>query len=130
MQKNAWMNKEKMLEFVESLEDTQEHKLLIMDSFCVHRDVEVIESLAQKNFHVVNVPSGHTDIFQPLDVALMKLFKDRIRNGYATWMYTEGIVNGKLAIPSKQQVIEWVIISWFEINTELIRRSFQAVGLN
>ena len=49
-------------------------KLMLMDRFVVHRNPDCLQILSDANFKVEFVPSGFTDICQPLDVAFFAGF--------------------------------------------------------
>jgi hypothetical protein len=80
MQKNAWMDRPTMLAYVNSLPEGDDYKLLIMDSFSVHKDIDVLQALERERYKTVFVPSGYTDIYQPLDVSIMRPYKYGMRN--------------------------------------------------
>ena len=128
-QKNAWMTKELMLEYVDSLPNGTDYKLLIMDSFTVHKNKEVLEKLESKNFIPFFVPAGYTDLLQPLDVSIMKPLKSKIRIFYDDWLHGVSIINHKLPVPKKCQLVEWVTQSLFLIPAKMIMRSFGAASI-
>lgn len=57
--------------------------LLIMDRAASHK-VEEVENI--QNTHAVLLPGGCTSLIQPLDVALNKPFKDRMRSQWKRWL--------------------------------------------
>ena len=129
-QLNAWMDTKFMLQYVESLPCSDEPKLLIMDAFAVHKKAEVLEKLMEKNFHVVFVPAGFTDLLQPLDVAIMRPFKSAMREYFCQWSYTQEKVKGRLPIPSKNLLVQWVESSFWNISSTIIENSFPSAEID
>ena len=107
-QKNAWMTKDLMLEYVDSLPSGDDYKLLIMDSFTVHQNKEILEKLDTKYIIPFFVHAGYTDLLQPLNVSIIKLLKSRICNFYDEWLHGVPIANHKMPVPKKSYLVEWV----------------------
>ena len=89
VQQNAWMDTNCMARYCEDLVEefgTVRPKLLIMDSFIVHRNHDCLQMLTAANFSVLFIPTGFTDVCQHLDVAFFAGFKSRMRSVFQDWV--------------------------------------------
>lgn len=127
-QSNAWMTRDLMKKYIESLPFSDEPKLIIMDAFIVHKNTEILKLLQEKNYHTIFVPSGFTDILQPLDVGVMHPFKSAIKDVFTNWSNEQEFVNDRLPIPKPNTVLSWVNECFHGISNEIIQNSF--VGAN
>ena len=59
---------------------TAARKLLIMDSFSGHKTAEVKACLRKHNFDLLMIPGGYTSLLQPLDIAVNRSFKTKLRH--------------------------------------------------
>lgn len=88
----GWMNKEVLKEWVKEIWTPYIMKhdksfLMVWDSFSVHKDKAIIDSLAEeKDTEVAIIPGGCTSVLQPLDVGINKPLKDYIRKKFQAWM--------------------------------------------
>ncbi len=68
-----------------------------------------------------------TSLLQPLDVAVNKPVKSRLRQYWTDWMidgpkdYNAG---GKRKSPSRETVLTWVADAWRTISTEIVQNGF------
>lgn len=60
--------------------------MLVWDSFRGHLSVLIRSTLKSLNTETAVIPGGMTSMVQPLDVAINKPFKDRMRNKWQEWM--------------------------------------------
>ncbi|KAG3017624.1 hypothetical protein PC121_g12768 [Phytophthora cactorum] len=83
VQAKAYCDKKVMGEWIENVwaPDIQGPSVLVLDSLKTHK-MERIRSRLAANAHtsVVYVPPGVTRLAQPMDIAVMKAFKDRLRD--------------------------------------------------
>jgi hypothetical protein len=56
---------------------------MFVDAFKGHVTDSVQDQLCKMKTELV-IPSGMTSVFQPMDVSINKLFKDRLRQQYLT----------------------------------------------
>ena len=67
-------------------------------------------------------------MLQPLDVAINKPFKDRMRKKWQDWMladqhtFTPG---GRIRKVELDQICQWIVEAWEDIPSELIKKSFR-----
>ena len=123
------MNQDIVKQYVESLPSGEEYKLVIMDYFTVYKNKEVLKKLEAKNYIPAFVTGGYTDLLQPLDAALMKPFKSRVRNYYNDWLDSVEIGNHKVPVPKKHQIVEWIRQSLETLPAEQIARAFPAAHI-
>lgn len=90
-QDSGWMNGEIFLkwmqEFVKfSRPSEQKPVLLIVDGHCSHKDLQVINFARKNHVHMLSLPPHCTHKLQPLDVCVMKPFKDAYNEAASRWM--------------------------------------------
>ena len=54
--------------------------LLILDSYCCHMMQSVVNTIEDLGVQVEHIPGGCTGLCQPIDVAIGKPLKSRVRN--------------------------------------------------
>ena len=62
--------------------DVEERCLLIMDSFSGHRTAAVKETLERHGIDLCMIPGGMTKHLQPLDIAVNRSFKSKVKGEY------------------------------------------------
>jgi len=65
-----------------SVNDVEERCLLIMDSFSGHRTAAVKETLERHGIDLCMIPGGMTKHLQPLDIAVNRSFKSKVKGEY------------------------------------------------
>ena len=84
----GWMNEDEMLWWIENVWNLRSRtsvdprSLLVLDSFAGHITDIVKRRFSEKNTNLAVIPSGLTSKVQPLDVAINKSFKARVRYTY------------------------------------------------
>lgn len=129
MQDNAWMNQTIMEKYVDSLPTSESFKLLIMDTFAVHKNTSIIEKLHTKRYVVVFVPPGYTDILQPLDVSINKPFKCNIRKQFQDWINSMNYSYEKLPVPTRDLMCKWIASAKNSLSKSVIVNSFEAANI-
>jgi hypothetical protein len=69
-----------------------------------------------------------TSVLQPIDVSIIKSFKDRLRQQYLTWIADtarELTETGKIKRTAPSEVARWVLAAWKAIPESIIVRSFK-----
>ena len=78
--------------------------MLVLDRFRCHKTPAVLEFLKKEQRTVpAIIPGGLTSILQPLDVAINKPFKDRMRLKWSEWMATGEPVLTKMGRRKKKK---------------------------
>ena len=80
------------------------------------------------NTELVVMPGGITSVLQPMDVSINKLFKDRLRQQYLTWILDptrELRETGKIKRAAPSEVTRWMLAAWKTIPEGIIIRSFK-----
>jgi len=91
-QPKAWMDSILMKTYVDKVLSKihpLDTKLLVLDAFSGHKDKQdalplVARRLKKNDFHTLVVPGGCTPLVQPLDVALIRPFKARVKELWAS----------------------------------------------
>jgi hypothetical protein len=108
-------------------------EILVLDSFSAHANPTAVQKLKDVNLILLQVPGGCTPFIQPLDVAVNKPFKNRVRDSYRRWMANDAIhtfsKNGTMQAASREEVVQWVQTAWTQISSDLVQNSFTAAGL-
>ncbi|GBC04795.1 hypothetical protein RclHR1_05880008 [Rhizophagus clarus] len=134
----GWVNEQEMLWWVENVWTSRNRfgnprSILVLDSFRGHIVDSVKNRLVEKNTNMAVIPGGCTSKLQPLDVAINKSFKSKVRDWYNNWMISNihaFTSAGKIKRPSYSTAATWVKESWDEINEDLIQRSFKSCGIS
>lgn len=91
----GWMNEKEMLWWIETVWTSRNpfgnsRSLLVLDSFRGHIVNSVKNRLVEKNTNIAVIPGGCTSKLQPLDVAINKSFKAKVKivyNSLACFIY-------------------------------------------
>ena len=104
----------------------------MLDSFEAHKTEQVKRPFKKDNTDLAVIPRGLTSVLQPLDVSLNKLFKDRVRQKWMTWMAEEiheVRTGGLQKKPSVQLMCQWIGEAWHDIPREMVAESFLKCGI-
>jgi hypothetical protein len=94
-----------------------------MDSLKAHRTEKVKDRLKEVGLHYSIVPGGYTSKLQPLDVGIIKPFKDKIREYWGHWMRGDSLKKKKK--PSYTTMCKWVSDAWKSVDRKVIVNSFK-----
>ena len=106
---------------------------MVLDSFREHLVESVKNRFNEKQTNIAIIPDGLTSKLQPLDVAINKSFKAKLRYYYNEWMNSkirELTPAGRIKRPSYATVAEWVKKSWAGVDISLIQKSFKCCGIS
>ncbi|GBC49157.1 pogo transposable element with KRAB domain [Rhizophagus irregularis DAOM 181602=DAOM 197198] len=131
------MNEKEMLWWIETVWTSRNpfgnsRSLLVLDSFRGHIVSSVKNQLVEKNTNIAVIPGDCTSKLQPLDVAINKSFKVKVKERYNDWMsFTIHALTPARRIkrPSYSTVATWVKELWDDVDKDLIRRSFKCCGV-
>lgn len=135
----GWMSEEIMLEWLAEVWKKRKNSffqpsgLLIMDSMRAHL-VDSVKAAARKNAATLAIiPGGLTKILQPLDLAVNKSFKSKIRKLWETWM-VEGLhsytKSGKMRKATYEDVASWVSLAWKDVSSKTVMSGFKAANIS
>lgn len=133
---NAWMNSELTQVWIDSVLGTFSfnRRLLAWDSFECHIEDTVTESLTSKKIDRIIVPGGCTKYIPAPDVSWNKPFKAFCSEKYDEWLGTVGIheetASGNLKAPPRRAILQWILDSWAELPSDVIKKSFATCTLN
>ncbi|KUF81150.1 hypothetical protein AM587_10013878 [Phytophthora nicotianae] len=125
VQRKAFCDERVMLEWIQRVwkPSITGCRLLLLDSLKTHKMASVRSVLQEECCSQVEfVPPGITGVSQPMDVAVMKVFKDRVRSLY---LYHH-IENGFPSSPTdkRARISRIVAEAWNSIPQEVIVRGF------
>lgn len=106
--------------------------LLIMDSMRAHLTEPVKASAKSVSAKLAIIPGGLTKLIQPLDLAVNKAFKCRMRTLWESWMiegqhsYTN---RGFMRKATFVEVAKWVSEAWRDVSIKTITNSFVKSGI-
>lgn len=107
--------------------------LLVLDSYSGHLTDGVKAALSRGGTDLAIIPGGMTSQLQPLDVAINKPFKSRVRKYYTDWLTEQDhelTPAGRIKRASLSQVAKWVAAAWEDIPAEMIVRSFRKCSIS
>jgi len=113
-QEEGWMTEEVMLEWLKIVwgrRPRNQPSMLILDTFKGHLTNSVKNQLRKMKNELVVMPGGMTSVLQPMDVSIIKPFKDRSRQQYLTWIADpapELTETGKIKRTAPSEVARWV----------------------
>lgn len=126
VQKNAYCDRFIMREWIDCVwkPELQGVAMLLLGSLKIHHMKEVKDHLQGECCTSVQfVPPGATGICQPMDVAVMKPFKDRCRQRYLERVAEQGFCGS--ASERRKRVSQAVLAAWAEIAPETIVNGFR-----
>ncbi|KAG3066994.1 hypothetical protein PI124_g12535 [Phytophthora idaei] len=130
VQAKTYCDKKVMEEWIENVwaPDIKGPSVLVLDSLKTHK-MECIRTRLVANAHtsVVYVPPGVTGLAQPMDIAVMKAFKDRLRDSYVKFVIENGTFTG--AAQKRRHIAEFILKAWDEIDEDTIRNGFLKASL-
>lgn len=120
--------------------------VLVLDSASCHLG-EISHILKKYNAEVVVIPGGCTSFLQPLDVAVNKPLKDRIRAFYKDWLLEKSkelelatsnqnaqnqvvTKGGVLRAPEELDIRKWFLEALKSIDIQLFKNSFINCGIS
>ena len=99
--------------------------LLLMDSYPCHTSKETTNYISQKQHIVGYLPSNCTNLFQPLDVTVNKVFKDKLKHH----LY-ENENNNTYGTNFRQAIIDAVVFARADVSSKLIQKGFEKSNLS
>ena len=107
---------------------TRKKSMLVWDSFRAHSSAPICSMLKSLNTEPIVIPGGMTSMVQPLDVAINKPFKDRMRKKWQEWILADQhtfTASGRIRKVELTQICQWMYEAWEDIPNELIKKSFR-----
>jgi hypothetical protein len=126
---DGYTNNENYVEYlVNKINKPDLLKMMVYDSFKGHLEKFVKEKFCENRFDLVVIPGGLTSIYQPLDIAINKSFKDNLRKEWHLWMANGGAretKKGNLWRAKLSKVYGWIKYAWDNISAKTIIKSFK-----
>ena len=101
--------------------------LLVWDSFRGHLTQPIKNTLTRVNTVPAIIPDGMTSILQPLDVCIIKPFKDIMQRKWQQWMLSRehtSTAGGRKRQANLDVICNSFKEAWEEIPEELVKKSF------
>lgn len=126
--KNGWMETEVFETYFKKtflpLVKVQRPVLLIYDGHSTHVGLNIIEEARKENVTILKLPPHKSHVLQPLDIAVMKSFKDRWDPLLVQWQR----LNIGRVLP-KFELARLIGQVWSEINAQVLRNGFRKAGI-
>lgn len=135
----GWMSSDLVEDWVKTVWERRpgatlcKHSFLVLDSYRGHLTDSVKTTLSRAGTDIAIIPGGMTSQLQPLDVAINKPFKDRLRKHYTDWLASEEhqlTPTGRIKRASLGQLANWVAAAWSEISDDTIIRAFKKCSIS
>ncbi|KAL8569145.1 hypothetical protein ACOMHN_020272 [Nucella lapillus] len=125
--RNGWMTRESLFVWIERvLGHSDQRRLLVLDQYAAHRTADVQAAMGGRDVDLAFIPGGCTGLAQPIDVGVVKQFKDALRDSWVQWMAQPRPLTAadNLRQPSRQDVVTWVGQAWERVGAQTIVTSF------
>lgn len=99
--------------------------LLIYDGHANHVGLNIIKEARKANITILKVPAHTSHILQPLDLAVMKPFKDRWDQLLVQWQR----MNVGAAL-SKKEFLRLIGLVWIQIDAQVSRNGFRKAEIS
>ena len=120
---NGWMTREELHHWIRGVwKESDERRLLVLDNYRPHLGADTISLAESVDTDICYVPGGCTGIAQPMDVSINAPFKKAFQEQWIQWRRTPAArkPDGRMMIPTRQLVINWVSQAWESISMETI----------
>lgn len=135
--KSGWMNEDIMLLVLDQISEYSKDtkSVLLLDQYDAHKTDKVKNYAESKNISLVYVPIGMTDKYQPLDVGVNGIYKNKMRQYYTNYITNNTVFdNDNKIIEGNNKIIykytdfiNDVINGWNSITTTTIEHSFNCL---
>ncbi|KAL8571450.1 hypothetical protein ACOMHN_009382 [Nucella lapillus] len=125
--RNGWMTRESLFVWIERvLGHSDQRRLLVLDQYAAHRTADVQAAMGGRDVDLAFIPGGCTGLAQPIDIGVVKQFKDALRDSWVQWMAQPRPLTaaGNLRQLSRQDVVTWVGQAWERVGAQTIVTSF------
>jgi len=128
---NGYMTGKLMLTWIEdyfipSLKSSR--NLLVFDSFSGHLTDDVLNLLKENNIRYAVIPGGCTSYLQPLDLAVNRSFKSKLRKFWSEWIASDNLEktnSGNVKRVPIEIMKQWIHFSWDSIKFKVIQNGFR-----
>ncbi|CAF0774012.1 unnamed protein product [Brachionus calyciflorus] len=105
---------------------------LVFDQATCHVTKKVNDYLTIKNINKIHIPKRLTNLLQPADVSWMRPLKRAYHERWQNWLINEERTitpAGNIRSPGYIQVINWISEIWDQLDSGIIRDSFDRCGI-
>ena len=130
---NGWMTRVELHKWMRTVwRENSERRLLVLDQYRPHLTADTKELADSLDTSLAFIPGGCTGIAQPLDVSINAPFKSNFQDKWIKWRRTPAArtPQGRLKIPTRQNVLDWVSAAWESIDPEIITSAFLKCGIS
>ena len=124
---NGWMTREELHHWIRGVwKESSVSRLLVLDNYRPHLGADTISLAESMDTNICYVPGGCTGIAQPMDMSINAPFKKDFQEQWIQWrrMPAARKPDGRMMIPTRQHVINWVSHAWESISADMISKSF------
>jgi hypothetical protein len=134
-QKNAWMDEETMLEWIEHVwkpfaDSRRGMLMLIIDEAKAHMTAKVLRALSELRTIVEIIPGGYTSKLQVCDVGVNRPFKHYYGEQSERFVcgWTNNHPPGEKPKPTRRDVAQWISHAWEKISSDTIMQTWRHIG--
>ena len=106
-----------------------ERFLLLVDRYRVHRTEDFGERVTMLGGILDFIPAGCTSLVQPLDLTVMKSFKNHLRNAWKNWKKDNTDDDGRCDRITLRQVVTIVGDAWAAVPAQVVENGFDVAFL-
>ena len=133
---SGFNNDEIIIEYIDKIilnwkSNISQEVVLVMDQARCHISEKVLKHLDKLKLTYILIPAGGTYLFQPLDIALNRPFKEHLRQFYLSWLESETSVSNVklLTCPEIEKIIDWTYQSVSNFASLKVIESFSLAGI-
>ena len=134
-QEKVWMDNHVMEIWEEKLwkpyVENVNNSVLSLDQMESHIHFNFIDSVHLFGTHVIEIPGCFTCVSEPCNTGIMKLLKIKFLELRQNWKVAEYFRldgTGKILIPDRVQILEFLDIVWKHFPSQTVRNSFKKFG--
>ncbi|KAI3642693.1 hypothetical protein MP228_005006 [Amoeboaphelidium protococcarum] len=126
--RSSMMNSDLMSKYMKLIfGQSREQRLLILDSFRGHLAQDFADTCKSLNIIRAVIPGGLTGELQPLDIAVNRSFKSRLRTMFSSSMNTFSINSSATSKERIEHLMKSIIKSWTSVPKRVVLNGFRVM---
>ena len=97
--------------------------VLILDKFSCHHTDAVKNQMEELGVILKAIPAYCTWLVQPINVCIVKPFKDTVEDEQWDWMHRRALDYDTMEAPKRANIEEWVVNLWTVTTEKTVRNS-------